>query len=248
MWRGRAILAAAAVLTLVSGCDLAAADDEDPPKEALAEAAARLKDTTFEFAYHDRGVITIDGSYDPTRRQGEYTSTQTWIEQGMNKQNQFTTVSRLVAGNRYETGWFTVRFGKKRAEPATPAPWCRTTLPADGNPYLAESFDPAEIPQTLREATDVRRTDDGATFTGRVDATRVSPPRPFTKPEDRGPLPAKTVPFEAAMDGQGRLIRYSIDLSELLGSLPTAQLEYKYSAFGVRVDVTAPPAAQTKAC
>jgi hypothetical protein len=76
----------------------------------------------------------------------------------------------------------------------------------------------------------------------------VSPPRPFTKPEDRGPLPVKMVPFEAAVDEQGRLVRYSIDLSELLGSLPTARLEYKYSAFGVQVDVTAPPAAQTKAC
>lgn len=247
MRRGRAILAAAAVLTLVPGCDLAASDDEDPPK-ALAEAATRLKDTTFEFTFRDGGVITIDGRYDPARRQGEYTSTQTWIEQGMDKQNQFTTVSRLVAGSRYETGWFTVRFGKKHAKPANPAPWCRTAPPADGNPYLAESFDPADIPQTLREATDVRRTHDSTTFTGKVDATRVSPPRPFTKPEDRGTLPVKMVPFEAAVDEHGRLVRYSIDLSELLGSLPTAQLEYKYSAFGVQVDVTAPPAAQTKAC
>lgn len=246
----RAILACAATLTLAAGCGIADRAGSRDPSEALAEAAARLKDTTFEFGYDDHGALTVDGSYDPARRQGEYTSTQVWIEPGMaaHTENEFKTVSRLVEGTRYQAGWFTVRFGEKRPEPADQVSWCRTPLPTDGNPYLEESFNPAEIPQTLREATEVRRSDDGTIFTGRVDAAGVSSLRPLTKPDDQGTLPVRTVHFEAVVDSEGRLVRYSIDRSELLGTQPGAQLDYTYSGFGVSVEVTAPPAADTAAC
>ncbi|GGM58408.1 hypothetical protein ACFFX1_51375 [Dactylosporangium sucinum] len=96
--------------------------------------------------------------------------------------------------------------------------------------------DPTGVQALVAATHDVRR--DGDRYSGTVDMTRVAAwgPVNIARVLQLGEA-AKAVPFEATLDGQGRLVTMKVNI-------PDNTVQATYSDFGARVSVTAPTGAE----
>ncbi|MGW4501734.1 hypothetical protein ACWENR_24375 [Micromonospora sp. NPDC004336] len=115
-----------------------------------------------------------------------------------------------------------------------------TKLGKSGNLNLMPEGDPGGAKQMIDSVVDVKKTGEGA-FAGTLDYTR-------TKSEDKAIQAlgekAKSVPFTAKVDDQGRLVEFAIDTSVLHESL--GMMTTTYSDFGAPVSVKKPAASETQ--
>jgi hypothetical protein len=198
----------------------------------LAKAAATVSRTSFKVTGKIGADGTMNGVMDPQKKLGEFTMNISAAGQKM------TAQMRLVGGETY----------MKITIPGSPLPgfdgkkWLHISAGKAG-PASLSTFDASKIAATLEHATKVERVND-TTYKGTIDATK-SAEALGQKKEALAVLgdKAKAIPFEATVDGQGRLSRFKLDMPAV-GGEPAQTLDFTYSDFGTPVDVKAPPASE----
>ncbi|GAA2676867.1 hypothetical protein [Actinoplanes palleronii] len=114
--------------------------------------------------------------------------------------------------------------------------------------HLGDPFDPTGAKGLTAAATSAQRTADGA-YTGTIDlsaapgaTSRGLVPATAEQLERAGDV-LTAIPFEASVDGEGRLTALTLKLPAY-GTVPAYDSMSRYSAFGEPVTVTAPAAAE----
>lgn len=102
---------------------------------------------------------------------------------------------------------------------------------------LQDLSDPTQAAQLMEQLVDVEKTGDG-TFKGTIDMSKLD-----QLDEDIQALgdQAKSIPFEATVDGEGRLTLMKM-MVPAGGSTPAMDIEMKYSDFGSASAISAPAA------
>jgi hypothetical protein len=105
----------------------------------------------------------------------------------------------------------------------------------------AGEFDPAGAAKFLNSVSTAEKVDDH-TYSGTLDLTKASGGG-VVDDKDLGQLgdKARSVPFEATTDDQGRLVKLAVDIPALEGQ-PARTMTVTYSDFGTKVAVKKPPA------
>lgn len=239
MVRGGAALAVAAVLAVVgcssnSGGGGTPAKSADTPKDAakaLTDATVKLQEQSFRTNMRmSVGMqATMSGAMDPKQKSGEFIMMNDTIGQKMK------TTMRIVGG---------VTYVKMYAVGATlpgmdGKAWRK--LAGAGDPASLGSIDTFQMTKSLEASADVKWVGEG-NVTGTLDLTKSGKSLGI---DDAllAKLPAKTIPFEASLDGEGRLVQYVFSMPAI-DSQQAIRVEIKYSDFGTPVKVEAPPASE----
>ncbi|MEU7753491.1 hypothetical protein [Micromonospora sp. NPDC049171] len=199
------------------------------PAGVLSAAAAKVDGQTYKLTLDTGGTAGGDGTvvlWDPLAKRGLET-TSLKVPAGAVKIERLTTgpdvYVRISAPDRRVPVWD----GKT---------WWHVGAP--GSPPAQQGLDNTKLAGTLTAATTVRQT--GAReYAGTLDLRE----RSAVLGEGVGNVlgaRAGAVPFTAAVDEQGRLVRYRIELASEQSQ--TAQLDLTYSDFGLSVSAE-PPAA-----
>jgi hypothetical protein len=199
------------------------------PAGVLTAAAAKVDRQTYKLTLGTGGAPGGDGTvvlWDPTAKRGLET-TSLKVPTGEVKIERLTTgpdvYVRISAPDRRVPVWD----GRT---------WWHVGAP--GSPPAQQGLDNTKLAGTLSTATAVRQTGERA-YAGTLDL-RESGAVLGNGIGGRLGDRAGAVPFTAAVDEQGRLVRYRIELAREQSE--TAQLELTYSDFGLSVSAD-PPAA-----
>ncbi|WP_433129854.1 hypothetical protein ACQPWW_05795 [Micromonospora sp. CA-240977] len=199
------------------------------PAGVLTAAAARVDTQTYKLTVSSGGTAGGDGTvvlWDPTAKRGLET-TSLKVPTGEVKIERLTTgpdvYVRISAPDRRVPVWD----GKT---------WWHVGAP--GSPPAQQGLDNTKLAGTLGAATAVRQT--GAlAYAGTLDLRESGAVLGDGVGGVLGER-AGAVPFTAAVDEQGRLVHYRIELASEQSE--TAQLDLTYSDFGLSVSAE-PPAA-----
>ncbi|MGC4809078.1 hypothetical protein ACLQ29_00925 [Micromonospora sp. DT228] len=226
-----AVAVAAGVWALVATGDEpdagppAASAGPTDPAGVLTAAAAKVDQRTYKLTLSTGGTAGGDGTvvlWDPTTKRGLET-TSLKVPSGEVKIERLTTgpdvYVRISAPDRRVPVWDSKT-------------WWHVGAP--GSPPAQQGLDNTKLAGTLSTATAVRQTGERE-YAGTLDL-RESSAVLGTGVGDR----AGAVPFTAAVDEQGRLVRYRIELAREQSE--TAQLELTYSDFGLAVSAERPAA------
>lgn len=204
----------------------------DTPKDATAAivgGAKKLQEQSFKSTIDMGGMGSMNGVMDPTKNLGEFT---------MEVQSEGTKVKteiRIIDGTNY------VRV----TMPGTDLPgldgktWRK--LDGKGGAGTLGGFNGGDTAKTLENAADVKWTGDNA-LTGTIDLAKAGTQLGLGA-NDLSKLSTSTIPFEATLDGEGRLTRYALTIPAI-GGEPATEMDMTYSDFGVPVDVKAPAASE----
>jgi hypothetical protein len=109
----------------------------------------------------------------------------------------------------------------------------------------AEKVDPVGSAIILNSLVTAERTGDGA-YSGTVDLTKATDAGLVDEDDiDKLADKAKAIPFTAAVDGQGRLTKLTLEIPAA-GAVTAHQLEATYSEYGNATAAQKPPAGQTQ--
>jgi hypothetical protein len=213
-----------------AGASPSATSEAPDPRVVLKQAAAELARTSFKLDM-TAGPVTAHGVFDPSNKQGDMTMTVS--AQGA----KLDIGSRLIGGDM----WL-----KIKGIPNMPDKWLHidtAKLPADFSLGIKPGqADPVGADKLVNALSDVKAAGND-TYTGTLDLTKAA----GSGVADENTLKvlgdkAKAVPFEAGVDGQGRLKAIKMDLGEIGGQ--RMLVNATYSDFGVTVSVTAPAAGE----
>jgi hypothetical protein len=95
----------------------------------------------------------------------------------------------------------------------------------------------------LSQVVSVQRGADGV-YTGTIDATKVPAAQtPWTDKEMTTSAELKALPFTATLDGQGRLLTFTVDVPKI-GSEPATKMATTFTGYGTATAQAKPPAAE----
>jgi hypothetical protein len=225
---------AAALTFAVAGCGGdSGGGGEHRASEAAKDAATELRDAVAKLATTSSklsltaGPVSGTGTMDPPNKQGS-------IKMGMDAEGLTFNIEALMIENDV---WL-----KLAGLPGVPKQWMHvdaSKLPAHTSLGIKPGeFDFVGGAHLLAGIVEAEETGDGQ-YRGTLDLTKASG-SPFA---DEGTVSslgdrAKAVPFEASVDGEGRLTNLKMDLGEVEGE--RLKLDATYSDFGGKVDLTAP--------
>ncbi|MEV1285635.1 hypothetical protein [Micromonospora sp. NPDC049679] len=194
--------------------------------DELTAAAQKLNNDTVTVAMEMTG-LKANGSLDPVRNRA--TMTMNLATNGKPVTTEIIAVDKdayvkLTGMPNVQNKWMHVDAAKL----------------AGGNFDIMPQGDPAGASKMIKGMADVERTGEGS-FRGTLDLTKA--PTINTAAIAALGDKAKAVPFTAAVDGQGRLTRLTVDLTTIAPALGT--LNTTYSNFGAPVTATKPAAAET---
>ena len=206
----------------------AAAAHDPAAAQELAAAAKKLADDTVKVDMQMGGGVSMAGAMDPKAGKAEMT-----MKMSAGEQSDIKVIK--VADELF------LKFSGS-LEKLAGAKWMRldvADLKAGSNFAIMPEGDPTGANALATAATRVNRTADG--FTGVLDITKA----PSLNKESLKALgaTANTVPFTAKVDGSGRLVEMTVDMTGLAPS--AGRMTTTYSGFGEPVSVKAPPKAQT---
>lgn len=198
---------------------------QDPATD-LAQAATRLQQDTYKMTMtmqigEDGGRLT--GLIDPQKDVGTYTATP--------DRSGTTATQWLVIGN--------VLYLRMTA-PDTAGHDGKTWRRINPETTSADLYDGTAMTTSLEKAVDVQRAGDHE-FIGTLDLTASAKALGVPVPQASSIGPAQ-VPFKAATDTAGRLVRYTLDTPD--SDNATTDVTITFSDFGIPVNVQAPPASQ----
>jgi hypothetical protein len=196
---------------------------------ALGQAASALGNTSFKVTMTAGPGLTVTGLVDAPGGKGtaELVATGTSTE--------ITVKTLLIGEDLYVQVPGVTKTGT----------WTHvdvSRLPEGGNVGLRPGqIDPANTAKLLTSTTDVRQVD-SRSYAGTLDLTKVAGLTGIDKLTIDGYGPAaRSVPFTAGLDEQGRLSALTIQLPAVNGK-QSAPLEVLYTGYGVPVTVDAPAA------
>lgn len=198
---------------------------------ALAASTTDLGSTSFKITMSAGTALSMTGAVDPPNGVGS-TTLNVGAGSGTVK------VQTLLVGQDLYL---------KLGEASASAKWMHvdvSRLPEGANIGIRPGqIDPANTERLLRSTTEVRQID-ARTFAGTLDLTRAVGFTGVSKITIDGyGEAAKTVPFRASLDEQGRLSSMTVDLPAAAGQ-QAQPLEVRYTDFGAAVTVTKPTAAE----
>lgn len=200
----------------------------------LAAAAAALSKQSFKIQVDMGEAADMAGAMDAPNKRGRLTVTA-------GAEGSTMTIQTLVIGNDL---YVKMRMNGEPL-PGAGTKWMRmdaTRLPQKNSLGVqAGEFDPAGAAKFLNAVSTAEKVDDD-TYTGQLDLTRAAGGGVVDEKE-LGQLgdKARSVPFEATTDAQGRLVKLAVDIPALEGQ-PAQTMTVTYSAFGTKVAVKKPPA------
>lgn len=198
---------------------------------ALAASTTDLGSTSFKITMSAGTALSMTGTVDPPNGVGS-TTLQVGTGSGT------VRVQTLLVGQDLYL---------KLGEASADAKWMHvdvSRLPEGANIGIRPGqVDPANAERLLKATTEVRQVD-ARNFAGTLDLTRVVGVTGISKITIDGyGEAARTVPFRASLDEQGRLSTMTVDLPAVAGQ-QAQPLEVRYSDFGSTVTVTRPTAAE----
>lgn len=196
---------------------------------ALAASTTDLGSTSFKITMTSGTALSMTGLMDPPNRVGSNTL-QVRAGGGTVK------VQTLLVGEDLY-----VKLGTGDAK------WMHldvARLPEGANVGIRPGqIDPANTERLLRATTDVRQID-ARNFAGTLDLGRAVGVTGISQVTINGyGEAARSVPFRASLDEQGRLSTMTVDLPPVAGQ-PAQPLEIRYSDFGTTVVVNKPAAGE----
>jgi hypothetical protein len=202
---------------------------------ALAAAATNLGETTVKVDAQLGAAGTITGALDRPNKRA--TMTMTYAAAGKTM-----TLETIMIGTDL---FLKMDLGGAPPPGVDPGKWThldQTKLPANNSFGLRPGeFDPTGSAKFLKAAATAEWVDDH-TIKGTIDLTKADGARGLTE-ENLSKLgaKAKSVPFEATIDDEGRLTRMVMDIPTA-GGEPAGKITVNYSDFGAPVSVAEPPA------
>lgn len=210
-----------------SAAATSAAPQQDP-KEALAAAAGKLGKDTVKVTMKMSGGLDATGVMDPTARKAQMAMN---VSAGAQKLKiDVVTLDKDI-------------YLKMTGAPSMPKKWMHVDaakVKSGGTLDVMPEGDPAGASKMINTVVDVQRNGEHG-FKGTLDLTK-SPSANATALKALGDK-AKTVPFTATVDDQGRLTDMTVQMSALQPG--AGDLKTTYSDFGAPVSVAKPPASQT---
>lgn len=204
------------------------------PKEALLASTKSLATSTYKFTIKSAG-LTGNGAADPTNKTAKATATGQM--DGVSLKVDFIQIANDLYA-KLDLGPVTSQLGiqtdkyyhadASKLGDATSMPFGDTGQPVDANGLLAG-------------LNDVKTTD-GKHFTGTIDATKMTGDEALdsdavSKAGDK----AKSIPFTATLDDQGRLTDLNVDGSSID---PQLAIEVTLSDYGSATGISKPDASQ----
>lgn len=212
----------------------ASATPSRAPKDALLTSAKRLTTATYKFTLTE-GTLTGTGSADGSNAA---------IHAAISGQEQNTAIKMdliVINTDVYVQMDFGQLNGTLGIQPDKYLHMDGTKLGANGTLPLGTSQEPVDAAGLLAGVVDVKSTD-GKSFTGTVDLTKATGDNaPEADLLQKAGDKAKSVPFTAKVDDQGRLTELKIDGSSIDPGLVFAAT---FSDYGKAANVTAPDDAQ----
>lgn len=195
---------------------------------ALTSAATELQKDTYKTTVNlgDQGTMT--GVADPASKNAEF------VMESTSAGAEGTTTLRVVDGVTYlkialkESGGLPGFDGKK---------WRK--LDSSGELGTLGNFDATQMTKSLDSAAEVAWVDDD-TVKGTIDLAK-SAKQLGVGTEVLGKLSTTKLPFQADIDGDGRLVAYKFTMPAV-GSQAAYDFDMKYSDFGTPVNLKAPAA------
>lgn len=199
----------------------------DPAAE-LGAAAGKLADTSVQVDLTAVGGIAITGRVDAGSQQAEMTT-------------DMGSAGKMVM-RQLGTDLYVLTRGEIGTAVGAPAgKWMRidmTKVP-ESSALNVKNNDPRSTAKMISASSEVEKTG-GNSFAGKVDLTKSTTMNP-TALKTLG-AKAKSVPFTAKTDAEGRLTELTIDLDAI--ATGAGKMVAKYSGFGAPVEVATPPAAE----
>jgi hypothetical protein len=203
------------------------------PTAALTAALADLKGTGYDFT-QTQGVTgagtTGSGTYDPSTQSA--TLTQKGVEQGINAEVDATQIGTNL--------WVKVDLGPLNKQLGLPTSWMTvdtSKITAGNEPFDFTGSDIFDLAGVMTSVSNVQFTDP-TTITGTVDLTAATGNNtPDSDSITKDGAAAKTVPFTAKLDDQGRLTSLTVDTTKFDKDIALATT---YSNYGSPSPVAAP--------
>ncbi|WP_262284021.1 hypothetical protein [Micromonospora sp. MA102] len=239
MTRRAAAAAIAAGALLLLGCSAGARTENEPAPAPTVSAHATTTATAIELLRS--GTAFID---------------QTSFRADVDIASQVTTLSRNDNVNKRAVATISALGRVTEIRMIGDDVYLRTELDLPGVGHEWLTLDPARVPSGFAVSFAPGRNDpggsarlidaivtaraDGPHIVGTIDLTRIGSGNGISlRPGPDGfPDSARSNPFQASLDADGRLVSFSIPAAN---GMPNASL--RYSDFGARVDVTRPPGA-----
>ncbi|HEX8629583.1 MAG TPA: hypothetical protein VF755_15565, partial [Catenuloplanes sp.] len=204
----------------------------DEAAAALAASTTDLGSTPFKFTMTSGSTVSLTGAMDPPNRAG--TSTLQITGGGSSLKVESLLIgsdlyAKLGGTNANANKWFHIDANR---------------LPEGANIGIRPGqIDPAGTERFIKATSDVRQVE-ARGFAGTLDLNRAVGAAGISRAalDSYGPA-AKSVPFRATVDEQGRLSTMTIDLPPLAGQ-PAQPLEIRYFDFGTAVAAQKPAAGE----
>jgi hypothetical protein len=219
--------------TSTGGSDSAAAAQTKKPVDPAAElaaAATKLSTVSLKVKMKSAAGLNAEGSANAGGEQMEMTMTL-----GASGSDDTTMTMRKVGNDVYlkMDGALGSALGAKTDK------WMHvdaSTIP-EGSPFSISGSGPTDASKMIAATTNVEKTGEGA-YKGVLDMTKT--PNANDKALETLGAKAKTVPFTAKTDAEGRLTELAIDMDSMMSG--AGKMTTTYSDFGTPVSVKAPPA------
>ncbi|HWG98770.1 MAG TPA: hypothetical protein VNV66_05490 [Pilimelia sp.] len=229
-------------LAMAAGC---ASKPDDPaatttpttaanPTAALAAAGAKVSEQSFRLT-GTIGEAKLTGAVDPTAKVSQMTM----------------DIPSGDAAGKIEMRAIGADIYVRMTFPDAPLPgfdgkkWFHVDSSKAGQgPWDKAAVDAVQLAKVLEGATDVQRTGPNE-FKGTLDATKASATALQLDADDLKGMgeKAKSIPFTARVDDQGRLVNYRIEMPAA-GAEPAEPIDLTLSDFGTTVEVAKPPASE----
>lgn len=239
-----AVVGAAVVMSLTfatAACGTAADDSANMispgstnPEDVLVASVEHIKTTTFKATAKLSGGVSGEAMVDPVNKAGTQKTSITVPGTGAS-----IVAELLVTGGEH---YAKVTFTNVPNAPEVPSGWMKLDLAQLQKPanFTFDDPDPASLANELFKGLGTVERAGDATFTGTLDLTKgtesgIVNDEVVTELADK----ASAVPFEAAVDDQGRIASFRI-LVPARGDSPAETWEVSYSDWGTPVAVEKP--------
>jgi hypothetical protein len=204
------------------------------PKDALLASTKSLATTSYKFTIKSDS-LNGTGSADPVKK--AVTLQAVGQEQGVSVKLDFIAISPDLYA-KLDLGGLNSQLGIQSDKYMHVD---ATKLGANPSLPIGIDGDPAHVAGILAGLNNVQTTD-GKTFTGTVDATKMTgDSAPDSDAIQKAGDKAKAIPFTAVLDDQGRLTDLKVDGASID---PKLAFEATFAGYGSVADITKPDASQ----